>query len=308
MNNFRKIKVLLGPSSFAAIDKTPLTLLESHGFQVIDNPYKRKLTKSELLELLDDGVEGIIAGLEPLDREVFEKTKLKVISRVGSGLSNVDLAGAREHGIIVKYTPYGPTSAVAELTVGIMLNLLRMVPQMNNALHEKKWNKRIGTQLEGKTIVIIGFGRIGRQVAKILSVFGVNIIGVDTNLEHDDEFKILPLSDALPQADIITIHSSGEEPILGDKEFSLLKKGVYLLNAARGGVISESALIKALDDGIVSGAWLDTFEKEPYEGALTDYDQVILTPHVGSYTAECRKKMETEAVENLVAAFAGEEP
>ena len=305
MTNLAEIKILIGPSSFAELDKTPLKMLESHGVQVIDNPYKRKLTKTELLELLADDVEGIIAGLEPLDREVFQKTKLKVISRVGSGLSNVDLEAAEEHGIIVKYTPYGPTSAVVELTIGIMLNMLRMVPQMDRDLHEKKWAKRIGAQLEGKTVVVIGFGRIGRRVAETLSAFNAKIIGVDPYFSVDEKFDIQPLESSLPQADIITIHSSGEQPILGDEEFSKLKKGVYLLNAARGGIISEASLIKALDDEVVAGAWLDTFEQEPYNGPLTEYEQVVLTPHIGSYTAECRKKMETEAVENLLSAMAG---
>ena len=297
-------KILIGPSSFAALDETPMEILISKGFKVIDNPFKRKLTRSELLNLLSVDVIGLIAGLEPLDREVLRKSNLRVISRVGSGLSNVDLETAKELGIKVCYTPYGPTRAVAELTIGAMLSMIRMMPEMDRDLREGKWNKKIGFQLEGKTIAIIGFGKIGRCVAELLSSFKTKIIIVDPFIKMEEvNYSAFPLQDAIAQADIITIHSSGDECIIGRNEFSLMKKGVYLLNAARGGLISEQSLIQSLDNGVVAGAWLDAFEVEPYTGQLSNYKQVILTPHVGSYTIECRKQMETEAVNNLVDAL-----
>jgi len=297
-------KILITTSSFAALDKTPMERLVSSGYDILDNPFKRKLTKDELLKLLDPDVIGLIAGLELLDRQVLETSNLKVISRVGSGLSNVDLKAAEDLGIKICYTPYGPTNAVAELTLGAMLSLIRMMRQMDRDLHRGQWNKRIGFQLEGKTVVIIGFGKIGRKVADLLVPFKVNILAVDPFLENGSEsYPLFTLEEALPKADIITIHSSGEQCILGDQEFCLMKKDVYLLNAARGGLISESSLMKALDDGRVAGAWLDTFDIEPYNGPLINYQQVILTPHISSYTIECRKKMETEAVDNLVNAL-----
>jgi len=278
--------------------------LRSNGFEITNNPFSRKLTKEELLDLLTDDTLGIIAGLEPLDREVLESSSLSAISRVGSGLSNIDLEAAEELGIEVCCTPGAPTTAVAELTVGAMLSLMRMVPQMDRDLHSYKWNKRIGFQLEGKTVAIVGFGRIGNKVADLLESFRVNIIVVDPNIEEDNvNYPILPLTEALPQADIITIHSSGENCILGKREFSIMKTGVYLLNAARGGLVSESLLMEALNNGRVVGAWLDTFSSEPYSGPLANYANVILTPHVGTYTLECRLQMETEAVDNLVNAL-----
>lgn len=304
MKSIKRKKILITTSSFAALDKTPMERLISSEYEIIDNPFKRKVIKDELMELLDPDVVGLIAGLELLDSEVLEKSNLKVISRVGSGLSNVDLKAAEELGITVCYTPYGPTIAVAELTIGAMLSLIRIMPKMDQDMHRGQWNKRIGFQLEGKTVVVIGFGRIGRKVADLLSSFKVNILVVDPFLEEDDEkYPVYSLTYALPKADIVTIHNCGDECILGDKEFFLLKKGVYLLNAARGVSISELSLIKALDDGRVAGAWLDTFENEPYAGPLTEYENVILTPHVGSYTFECRKQMETEAVDNMINAL-----
>lgn len=304
-NEKKKIKVLLGPSSFGEFDADPLNYLKETGYEIILNPYKRKLTKRELFELLKDDVLGIIAGLEPLDREVLEKTKLKVISRCGSGLSNVDQKTAKELEIKVFSTPDGPTLAVAELTIGIILSLLRFITRMNQDLHEGKWNKRTGFQLKDKNVVIIGFGHIGQKVASLLKPFKAHIIVVDPYLKKMNfkNVELLPLNTALKKADIVTIHCSGEEEVLGEKQFCLMKKGSLVLNAARGSVINEDALIKALDAGRVSGAWLDTFCKEPYDGCLRSYPQVILTPHVGSYTVEGRKKMEMDAVSSLVKAF-----
>lgn len=295
----------MAPSSFASVDRTPLERLLQSGVEVIMNPYGRKLTKEELLELLP-GVSGILAGLEPLNREVLEKSQLKVISRCGVGLSNVDLNAARELGIKVYFTPDGPTKAVAELTVGIMLTLIRRVPEMDRALHGGEWLKLTGSQLQGKTVAIIGAGRIGCTVIAMLRPFGPRIIVVDPHLKKPpDDTELLALSEALPQADIISLHASGEHEILGEREFQAMKAGVFLLNSGRGGLINEPALIKALESGKVAGAWIDTFAVEPYQGPLGQFPQVVLTPHIGTYSAQCRKSMETEAVESLLAGLAG---
>lgn len=309
MNSLKGVKVLIGPSSFGVSDRLPLERLEEAGCRVIDNPYKRRLTKEELLDLLSDEVIGLVAGLEPLGRDVLQKSKLKVISRCGSGLSNVDLEAAKELEIKVCSTPDAPTASVAELTMGAMFSLLRMIPQMDRYLHDGKWVKKIGIQLCGKTVVIIGFGRIGRRVASMLRPFNVRIIAVDPNVGGNinrDGVEIFSLKEALPQADIITIHCNGEQQLIGKNEFKLIKKGCFLLNAARGEIVDEGSLVQALEEGSISGAWLDVFSVEPYSGRLQKYPQVILTPHVGSYTIECRKAMEIEAVNNLISALKGD--
>ncbi|MCX5715879.1 MAG: phosphoglycerate dehydrogenase [Candidatus Omnitrophica bacterium] len=304
MKPLSKEKVLIGPSTFCAVDKEPLERLRKTGCVILDNPFKRKLTKDELVTLLSNGITGIIAGLEPLDREVLGKSALKVISRCGAGLSNIDLEAARELKIKICATPDAPTTAVAELTVGALLSMLRMLPQMDRDLHEGRWSKKIGAQLEGKTVLIIGLGRIGKRVADLLASFNVRIIAADpVRNKAEKGIEILPLDRALREADIITIHASGNDRIIGKDEFKIIKKGAYLLNASRGNVIDEVSLIRALEEGGISGAWLDTFDTEPYNGPLTKYPQVILTPHAGSYTAECRKVMEMQAVDNLIAAF-----
>lgn len=282
----------------------PIDRLIENGCEVIENPFKRKLAKEELTKLLEGGVSGLIAGLEPLDREVLQKSRLKVISRCGSGLSNVDLDAARELGIEVCATPSGPTAAVAELTLGAILSLLRMIPLMDRDLHEGRWAKRIGVQLGGKTVVVVGYGLIGRRVAALLVSFGARVLAVDPHLTTGEvDVPLVTLDQALPQADVLCLHCSGDGRILGARELDRLKPGAYVLNAARGGLIEEAALLEGLRVGRIAGAWLDTFECEPYDGPLAACPNVLLTPHVGSYTRECRARMEVEAVENLISAL-----
>lgn len=304
MKQFFGEKILISTSSFAATDTEPLGMLKDAGCEVMDNPYKRRLTKPELLGLLSKGTTGLIAGLEILDKEVMSKSRLKVISRCGSGLSNVDLAAAKKLGIIVCSTPDAPVNSVAELTLAAMLSLLRAVPVMDNELHKGRWVKRIGLLLEGKTVVIIGFGRIGKRLSELLAPFKVRILVVDPIIKHSDaDVTTLSLEKALSEADIISIHSSGNGCIIGKNELRNIKNGAFILNAARGGAVNEDALVEALEEKRIRGVWLDVFEEEPYTGPLIKYPQVMLTPHVGSYTVECRKRMEMEAVKNLIKAL-----
>ncbi|MBF0465906.1 MAG: hydroxyacid dehydrogenase [Nitrospirae bacterium] len=296
--------ILISTSKFAQPDKMPLLRLQQEGLVVIENPYNRKLEKTEAIQLLNDNVVGLIAGLEQLDREVLEKSKLKVISRCGSGLSNVDLEAAKDLNIEVFNTPDAPTIAVAELTVGALISLARLILPMNSDMHAKKWNKRTGMQIKDKNIVIIGFGKIGQKVGEYLKNFNAKVVAVDPFLHGTiNDIPLVDLEYALRIADIITMHCSGEMPLIGKKEFALMKDGVLLLNAARGGVIIEDDLLKALDSGKVAGVWLDTFKNEPYYGQLCNHEKVVLTPHIGSYTVETRLNMELEAVENLISAL-----
>lgn len=297
-----KEKILLAPSIFGTPDKTPLNKLIAKGYDIVQNPHQRRLSKDELLKLLP-GVSGIIAGLEPLDREVLRQSKLRVISRCGSGLSNVDINAAKEFKIHVCSTPFGPVESVAELTVGAMIGLARNMFVMNADMHQGKWNKSLGIELQGKTVAIIGFGRIGQRVAELLKPFDLKIVAVDQHAFTHSEVKQLSIEEALKSSDIISLHCSGDEQVIGDKEFSIMKQGAYLINAARGGVVNETALVSALEKNIIAGAWLDCFATEPYSGPLAKFPQAVLTPHIGSYTAECRSRMEMEAVNNLIEAM-----
>ncbi len=296
-----KPKILIGPSSFAEQDKTPLALLKQAKMEIIPNPWGRRYTREETVRLLQ-GVHGLVAGLEPLDAEILHQTKeLKVISRCGAGMSNVDQKEAARLGIKVFNTPNGPTDSVAELTVAAILAGLRHLPQVNATLHAGKWDKRVGGLLGARTVAVIGCGRIGRRVMTLLRAFDCRIIGVDPHADAPpDGVQMMPLADALPLADVFTLHLSGEDCVLDRAAFACMKRGAYVCNAARGDNVDEAALIEALESGLVAGAWLDALSSEPYQGPLQQFEQVILTPHIGSYTAEGRLRMETQCVKNLL--------
>jgi len=297
------LKVTISTSSFASMDPAPLELLQTQGFEVIPNPYGRKLTEQEIILHLQ-GVDGLLAGLEPLNETVFKSCpQLKAIARVGIGMDNVDLEAAKVAGIKVSNTPDGPTDAVAEMTIAAALNLSRSIFPANNALHHKRWSKSIGIGLKTIKLLIIGYGRIGRRVAELFHVFGAQIMVCDPLIKQEDlrnDVQLVELKEGLKSADIITLHAAGNNHILTPSEFHKMKDGVMILNSARGILINEAALITALNSGKVASAWLDVFPEEPYSGKLTEYDQVLLTPHMSTYSVQCRKDMEMAAVNNLI--------
>lgn len=302
--NGKKFIVAIGPSSFAAETTHPLDMLYQAGAEIIPNPFNRRLTEEEIINHLQKA-DGLIAGLEPLNNKVLAAAPaLKAIARVGIGMDNVDLEAARARGIKVSNTPEGPTTAVAEIAVTALLAICRNIIPVNDAMHSGKWQKTIGEGLIGKKVFLIGFGRIGHRVAELLKPFGALISACDPALDTTSAQTAgvhnVTLEDGLATADIVSLHASGNQPILTKHEFSIMRKGTVLLNAARGALVDETALINALENGIIANAWLDVFDNEPYNGPLTKYPQVILTPHIGTYTRQCRLEMETAAVKNLL--------
>ena len=294
-------KIAITTTTFGEYDKGPLNLLSRNGFQVIPNPYERKLKKGEVIELCKDAV-GIIAGTETLDADIMETlVNLKVVSRCGTGVDNVALVDADRIGIKVYNTPDAPTLAVAELTVGFMINLLRKVSQMNMELKAGQWQKRMGNLLCEKRVGIKGCGRIGRKVAELLKSFGCEIAYADPFVEDGLlDLQRLSLKELLCWADIVTLHVGTREKLIGEKEFQYMKEGELIINTSRGGVVDESALYENLKNGHLAGAALDVFEEEPYSGPLKELGNIILTPHIGSYARDTRVEMEGQAVENLL--------
>ncbi|KJU81329.1 D-isomer specific 2-hydroxyacid dehydrogenase NAD-binding protein [Candidatus Magnetobacterium bavaricum] len=294
-------KIAITTTSFCEYDKNPLSLLIKHGLEIVINPYKRKLNREEVVELSKDAV-GIIAGTEPLNAYVLERlTGVKVISRCGVGMDNVDMDVAKRLGIKVYNTPDAPTLAVAELTVGLMLNLLRKVSQMDRDIRLGSWRKKMGNLLYKKNVGILGFGHIGKKVSELLKPFTCNIAYVDPAVENDfGGFKRLSITEMLEWADIVSIHVSSRNKIIGHEEFRLFKKGAWLINVSRGEVVDEECLYECLQDGTLSGAALDVFESEPYDGTLKKLDNVILTSHIGSYAKESRVEMEMQSAINLL--------
>ena len=299
------MKVAITTSSFANFSRRPMELLNQEGIGPVLNPYGRKLTENEAIGLLA-GCVGVVAGTEPLSRDVLcALPDLKVISRCGSGMDNVDFEAAKERGIFVCNTPFGPTLAVAELILGYALALLRKVNQMDRELREGVWNKRMGTILKGKKLGIIGFGRIGCAVAEVFAPLGVEVAFNDPVAESDTYLK-MEVSDLLAWVDIVTFHCSktgGECSLFSTEQLRIMKPGSWVINASRGGIVNEDALYEMLKSGHLAGAAIDVFEKEPYNGSLTELNNVILTPHIGSYARESRIQMEIDAVKNLIAAL-----
>lgn len=300
--------VLLSVSSFGAAGDGPLRLLEAAGVNVVPNPHGRKLTEDEVAELIA-GVDGVIAGTEPLNAAVLERAgRLRVISRVGVGLENVDLNAALRMGIVVRNTPEALTDAVAELTLGGILSVIRQIGRMDRDMHAGAWERQMGGLLRGKTVGIVGLGRIGRRLAELLHPFEVRLLAADRAPEPAvaDQLGVryVELDELLRDSDVVTLHLPGmEDSLIGADEIALMRPGAILVNASRGGLVDEAALHAALLDGRLAGAYLDTFASEPYDGPLRDLPTVLLTPHAGSYAAEARERMETEAAQNLLDAF-----
>ena len=300
----------MSTSTFAEFCSIPLDQLRSNNSKVILNSKGRKLDKNEISNIIAD-IDGVIAGTELYDEEVLNLAeKLKVISRVGIGLDNIDLNYAQEKGINVFKTKTTPALAVAELTLGHILVLLRKISIHNSNMKSAIWVKQMGSLLRGKTVGIIGLGTIGKELVKITSGMQLEYLAFD--IVKDNEFAELynlnycDLSDLLENSDIISIHLSIDEKcreMIGLKELQKMKNSSILINTARGEVVNEQDLEVAIRDKIIAGAGLDVFHEEPYHGPLTAYDNVILTPHIGSYAREIRKAMEIEAVQNLLTGL-----
>ena len=305
-------RILITTSIFAKDDPAPLNLLQSAGYQVMANPYRRKLTEDEVLDLLlEIKPVGMIAGLEPVTARVLQRAKgLRIISRCGIGLDNVDVNAAGSLGIAVTNTPDAPTEAVAELTIGLIFNLLRRISFLDREIRRGNWTKETGSLLRGKQVGIIGLGRIGKRVAEMLLALGAKVAGTDIYPDYEwlqeKQVSLVSLEELLKESEVLCLHVSytgSSEYLIGKREMEAMREGAYLVNTSRGEVIDHDALYSMLTSGHLAGAALDVFDHEPYTGQLTRLDSVILTPHIGSYAKETRLEMEVQAVENLLNAL-----
>ncbi|NBR99641.1 MAG: hydroxyacid dehydrogenase, partial [Actinobacteria bacterium] len=292
------MQVLISTSSFNLDNFAQLSDLKNAGVEVKLNPFATRLTEGQVIDLLGTDTVGLIAGLEPLTKNVLQSAKsLKVIARVGTGLDSVDLAAAKQLGITVLNTPDAPTKAVAELTLAHILGLLRNVSQADRQIRVGVWKGLMGSLLETKTVGIVGFGRIGKRVATLISAFGASVIISDAQVKQSD-YPNVELDELCIKSDILSLHlpySEATHHIINEKQISQMKKGSYIVNISRGGLVDETALLTALKSGHLAGAALDCFEQEPYEGELSKLETVQITAHMGSYARETRDLMEREA-------------
>lgn len=277
------------------------------------------LTKEQLLEKIADADALLVRSETKVTKEVINAAKkLRVIGRAGIGVDNIDVPAATERGIVVVNAPEASTITVAEHTIGLMLSLVRKIPAASASLKAGKWEKKkfVGLELRGKTLGVIGLGRIGSQVAQKARAFEMNIIAYDPYISEKTAkglgVKMVDLKELFATSDFITIHTPLTEQtkaLIGKEEIAQMKNGVYLLNCARGGIIDEKALYEAMLSGKVAGAALDVFEKEPPTGnPLLTLENFVATPHLGASTEEAQRYASTIACEEVVKVLSGLPP
>ncbi len=259
----------------------------------------------------------IVRGRTKVTPAVFDAAKqLKAVGRAGVGVDNIDLNAAREHQVTVVNSPNATSVAVAELAMALMLAMVREVPRADAALKNGKWLKKEleGNELYGKTLGVIGFGRIGSNLAQRAAAFGMNIVAMDPVISAEEAAerggKLVSLDELLAQADFISLHiplTNSTRNILSKNQFEKMKDGVRIINAARGGVIDEQALLDALNSGKVAGAALDVFTAEPPgQTELACHPRVIGTPHIGAQTVEAQQRAAYDIATEVLAALRAE--
>src|SRR5690606_11364370 len=287
-------------------------LLDDERFEVIE---RTGLTGEALAHALSD-VDGVIVrSATRITRESLARAdRLKVIGRAGVGVDNIDLEAATERGIAVLNAPSGNTISAAELTIALLLSLVRRVPAADRSMKRGEWDRRsfTGIELYGKTLGLVGAGRIGGEVAKRAKGFGMRVVAYDPFLSEERaralEIELAPLEEVLRRADVLSLHTPLTEAtanLIDAERLALLKPGAFLVNAARGGVVDEAALVQALEEGRLAGAALDVYAEEPLpaDHPLRRIEGVVLTPHPGAATEEAQYNVAAEIVEAVRAAF-----
>lgn len=281
-------------------------------FAEVDTDFE--ITPEDLIKKIPqyDGI--VVRSRSTITKEVIRAgKKLKVIARAGVGLDNVDVEAAKAKGIEVYNAPESLTISVAELAIGLMIAISRYIGYADRTMREGKWEKKkcMGTELYGKTLGLVGFGRIGKEVSLRAHAMGMKVLAYDPAMTIEDmrehNAELVELDTLLSKADIVSLHIPANEKTKGfiNKErLKKMKKTAYLINTARGVVVDEKALMDALKNGVIKGAALDVFEKEPLENSeLTKLDNVVLTPHIGSGTEDAQRTAGMIVAEKIGALF-----
>ncbi|PJI08345.1 MULTISPECIES: D-2-hydroxyacid dehydrogenase [Clostridium] len=291
------------------MNKNAAEKLRKLGYDVVEDHYD----KDELLEKIKDFEVIIVRSATKVTKEVIDAAtvpgaKLKLVIRAGVGVDNIDVAYAKDKGLTVHNTPKASTISVAELTIGHMFAVSRFINTANVTIRQGKWEKKAytGTEIFGKTLGLIGFGRIAREVAKRAEALGMKVIYNDIcgKAEGYDKYEFYDdIKELLKKADFVSLHIPYDKKkgyVIGEDEFAVMKQGAFIINCARGGVVSEKALLNALNNGKIAGAALDVFETEPKPcKELIENPRVSVTPHIGASTKEAQARIGEEIV-NLV--------
>ena len=286
------------------MDKGAVQTLKDLGHEVIEQFFEPEELKEQIKGFNVVIVRSATKVRKDMIDSALETGNLKLIIRGGVGVDNIDVTYAESKGIKVRNTPKSSSLAVAELALGHMFCLARFIGIANVTMREGKWNKNkyTGIELSGKTLGLIGFGRIGRELAKKAKALEMKIIYNDILGPDKDcpEYSFVSLDELLTDSDFISLHVLGNEdksPVIGKPELSKMKDGVYLINCARGGVVDEAALLEALNSGKIAGAGIDVFPEEPTKNlGLVNHERVSVTPHIGASTKEAQKRIGQEIV------------
>jgi D-3-phosphoglycerate dehydrogenase len=315
--NLKDCRLLVTPTSYGKNDSRLKTELEAQVGEVIYNPTGKPLSSEEVRRLLP-GMDGYIAGLDGIDEDALQTAdRLKVISRYGVGVDNVDLEAAHARGIVVTNTPGANSVSVAELALGLILALARQIPEAVEAVHQGKWPRYAGISLEGKTIGILGLGAIGKQLARRLAGFDCEILAydpyADDKFARENHVELTSLNDVIEHADFVSLHLPllpETRNLVNETFLNSMKKGSFLINTSRGEVVDEDALLKSLQSGHLKGAGLDAFTAQPPDpqNPLLKLPQVIATPHLGAQTDGATSNMGWFAMRDCLAVLKGEEP
>ena len=303
-------KVLVTPRSVTAEGNHPaLKKLTDAGYQIVFGPAGQQPTEDQLRELLP-GCVGYLAGVEKIDATILAAaTDLQVISRNGTGVDNVDLEAAQRFGIRVYRAQGANARGVAELTIALMFDLARSIPSSDRTIRLGGWHRRKGLELDGKTLGIVGFGKIGRIVAELAIGLGMKVYAHDPFPSEPlatptENLRFASLEELLAAADFLTLHCPMPEdgtPVLSAERLGQLKPGVFLVNTARAGLVDTEALLAAIATGRLAGAAFDVFDTEPpQDRRLMENDRIIGTPHIGGYTVESVDRAMESAVDNLL--------
>ncbi len=276
--------------------------LEALGMEVVNTHFNQDILGKKLKEF--DAI--VIRSATKLTKEVLDeasKGKLKLAIRAGVGIDNIEVKHAESLGITVKNTPNASSDSVAELAIAHMFSVARFLGVSNSTMRNGEWNKKKyqGTEISGKTLGIIGMGRIGQSLAKKAEALGMNIIYYTIEGKHDElHYEFLSFEDVLKNSDFLSLHvpyDKNNGSLIGEAEFNIMKDGIYIVNCSRGKVVDEIALLKALESGRVSGAGIDVFEKEPTSNeALVNHPRVSVSPHIGASTREAQDRIGEEVV------------
>jgi D-3-phosphoglycerate dehydrogenase len=298
-------KILITPRSLTREGHPALERLKQAGHEVITCTPGKMPDEAELLRLLP-GCAGYLAGVEKISARVLEAAKgLKVISRNGVGIDNIDLAAARRLNIQVRPTPGANARGVAELAIALALSLLRSIPWSDGQLKRRAWNRRQGLEAAGRTLGVIGCGNVGRIVVGLAAGLGMETLGVDLRPEPSfapAHFRWVRPEELYAGADIISLHCpAGPGPVIDRAAIAKMKQGVCLVNTARAEVVDEQAVLEALQAGKIAGYAADVFLQEPPEDwRLPEHERVIATPHIGGFTEESVRRSTEDAVQNLL--------